>query len=180
MKTQEELKDRFSQLGFIWPEFHLIGERSKEDKPNSFDDLFYFIVGDKVVSYTGTTNPGSYWLQHPMNVDGTAIMKSDQQCIDAYALGRHKGVHKAWVQVKPIYFFRDNDLDLKSEEEGKLIYDCIGANVHHANAVAVSTLIEKWSAGCQVFNNPTEHKQLIYLSEKTGLKNFTYTLLKEF
>jgi hypothetical protein len=178
-KTLPELKERFENFCHKWPEFHFIGVRSKEDKPNAFDDIGYLIIGEKIIDYPITTNPGVFWLNQPMNVDGAAVMKADQQCIDCYSLGRHKGVHKAWIQTSPIYFFRDNDRDNKSEEIGKLIFEMIGANVHRASNDHRSLEINKWSAGCQVFADPVHHNQFIYFSEKSGLKKFTYTLLNE-
>jgi hypothetical protein len=177
--TYEQLQGRFKQLGFVWPDLHLIGVRSKEDEANSFDDHFYLINGTDMYVYPGTTNPGLYWLHNPMNIDGAAIMATNQQCVDAYVLGRHKGVHKAWIQAKPIYFFRDNDKDNKSEEQGKKIFQVIGANIHRASNSHTSLKIDKWSAGCQVFADPVHHNQFIHISEVSKRSFFTYTLLKE-
>jgi hypothetical protein len=44
----------------------------------------------------------------------------------------------------------------------------------------MSKLVDKWSAGCQVFANSKDFAIFVDLSKKSGLKFFTYTLLEEF
>lgn len=181
VKTPQQIQARFQELGFKWFPFHLVGIRSKEDKPDVFDDHFYLFKGEEMYQYTGTTNPGVYWLQNPMNIEGTAVMIADQQCIDAYIIGRHQGKYPCWKQAKAINFFRDNDKDNKSEVsgEGTQIHSVIGANIHRANEKLTSSKVDKWSAACQVFNNPIQFKQLMLFSENSKQKFFTYTLLSE-
>ena len=60
-----------------------------------------------------------------------------------------------------------------------LLRGIFGINIHRANPNAISTLVEKWSAGCQVLNNPQEFAQLISMCEASGNKFFTYTLFNE-
>jgi hypothetical protein len=60
-----------------------------------------------------------FWLQNRMNEKGAAILKPGQY-IDCWELGRLKGLHKAWVQCKPVTVYRDNDRDLKGEETAVL------------------------------------------------------------
>jgi hypothetical protein len=174
-----ELKKRFSDLGYQWPFFHLIGVRSKADKPNAFDDLLFLIDGANIFTYTGTTNPGKFWLQNFQRKEGTAVLKPGQY-IDTWVLGRHKGVYKAWTQAKNVTVFRDDDKDGKSEDLGKEQTGIFGINIHRANENAMSIQVDKWSAGCQVFNNPVQFKQFILLSELSKQEFFTYTLLEEF
>jgi len=182
--SEPVLKERFKSLGFIWPVFHLIGIRSKADKPNEFDDLFYLcdnLTGKKgsFLQLTGTTNPGTSWLSNVMNLKGCAVLIPGQY-VDCWSLGKHHGKYDAWVQVKPISVFRDNNKDFKSDESGIPDIGLFGINVHRASETAISKFIDKWSAGCQVMNNPKEYDVLIDLSKKSGLRFFTYTLLKEF
>ena len=43
-----------------------------------------------------------------------------------------------------------------------------------------SLLKDRWSAGCQVLNNPADFAKVLSTAESTKQKFFTYTLLKEF
>lgn len=178
--TQQELKDRFKAKGYIWPQFHLIGTRSKADKPNAFDDIFYLIVGAEMKIYTGTTNPGVYWQTNfDAKKEGVAVLKPGQY-IDKWLLGLHRGEYQAWTQALPVTVYRDADKDGKSEVTANEETGIFGINIHQANKKWTSTVIDKWSAGCQVLNNPLQYAEFISLSDETTQKFFTYTLLDEF
>jgi hypothetical protein len=177
--TVTDLKNKFEEKGYFWPHFHLIGIRSKNDLPNEFDDKFYLINGNSVHEYTGTTNPGKAYLLNPLTKDGTAVLKPGQY-IDSWTLGLHRGVYKAWTQVKVVTVYRDNDKDIKSENLGVEQKGLFGINVHRASENAISKWVDKWSAGCMVLNNPVQYKEFILLSSQSSLKYFTLTLLEEF
>jgi len=178
--TVEELKSRFRAFGFMWMDNHLISIRSKEDRANEFDDKFYHYIGDgKMNEYTGTTNPGTSWLLNFMNPKGTAVLASDHQYLDTWKLGLHKG-YEAMVQNKQVCVYRDNNKNLKSEEIGVPEWGWFGINIHRANPNAVSKIIDLWSAGCSVFNNPVQYKEFITNFKESGKKTLTYTVLREF
>jgi hypothetical protein len=174
-----ELENRFKELGYQWPLFHIIGVRSKANEKNKFDDRFYLIKGPIMYEFTGTTNPGTHWLKNLLNPKGTAVLKPGQY-VDAYQLGLHQGKYEALVQRKPVTVYRDGDKDDLAEEQGKEDTGLFGINIHRANPSAISNFIDKWSAGCQVLNNPEQFKILISSSKTSGRKEFTYTLLREF
>jgi hypothetical protein len=177
--TYTELEAEFARLGYAWPKFHLIGIRSKDNINNKFDDIIYVVNGPGTTPYSCTTNPGRHWLLNMMNPKGTAVLKPGQY-VDSWKLGKHKGQYEALVQAKPVTVYRDNDKDETAEEQGKEDTGLFGINIHRANPNAISSLIEKWSAGCQVLNNPKEFASLIQACKDSGLTNFTYTLLREF
>lgn len=176
--TIEELKAQFTELGYKWPTIHVVGIRSKANEPNKFDDLIGLVQGGEVKWYTGTTNPGTFWLNNPINSLGTAVLKAGQY-VDTYTIGLHKGKYTALVQSKKVTVFRDNDKDSIAEEQGKEDTGLFGINIHRANELTESTNIDKWSAGCQVLNSSKQFKELIQACLKSGKKSFTYTLLKE-
>ncbi|HUV84538.1 MAG TPA: hypothetical protein VMV86_02455 [Methanosarcinales archaeon] len=175
--TYQELEFEFSKHKYNWSCFHIIGIRSKSDKPDAFDDLIILIDGDKISYYTGTTNPGTHWLKNFLNPKGTAVLKPDQY-IDGWKIGLHKG-YEALVQNKPVTVYRDTDKDDKSEEQGKEDTGFFGINIHRTGAI-ISKIIGRWSAGCQVLNNPEEFKDFMRKIKFSGKKTFTFTLLKEF
>ena len=175
----EELKTKFTELGYKFPNFHIVGIRSQANIPNEFDDLIGVVSGNNVAWYTGTTNPGTRWLKNLMNPKGTALLKPGQWT-DSWKLGLHRGEYKALVQCKPITVFRDTDKDAIAEENAKTDTGLFGINIHRANPRWTSKFIDKWSAGCQVLNNPADFKRLIEACEASDLTRFTYTLLREF
>jgi len=177
--TIEELKTKFTELGYKFPNFHIVGIRSQANIPNEFDDLIGVVSGNNIAWYTGTTNPGTHWLKNLMNPKGTALLKPGQWT-DSWKLGLHRGEYKALVQCKPITVFRDTDKDAIAEENAKTDTGLFGINIHRANPKWTSKFIDKWSAGCQVLNNPADFKRLIEACEASDLTRFTYTLLREF
>lgn len=183
----EQLKTAFANKGYPlntgeW-ELNIIGIRNDNAKPNSFDDtmcvLFTDHYGDEVLScFSCTTDAGLFWLEHPMRVEGCAIMKEGHYP-DVYKVGRHRN-YKALEQIGKIRYVRDNNrdatLDFGAKDE---IYDNIKTNIHHAAIPENSTLVGKWSAGCQVINKGWF--EFLELCEKSVLitqrNKFSYTLL---
>jgi len=149
---------------------------------NKFNDwlvLFWKYKGQWSSFYRpATTDPGTYWLNNPMNVEGTAILKEDQYR-GAWKLGKHKG-YDALVQKKEVTVIRDGNkdgiLDLAGYEEAGFF----GINHHRANAKNESTQVDKWSAGCQVTSDPHLYDIFIQLckeSQEIWGEGLTYTLL---
>jgi hypothetical protein len=177
--TVEELKAQFQKHNYEWLPFHFVGIRSTANLPNQFDDLFGMVHGDKVEWFTCTTNPGTHWLKNLLNPKGAALLKANQYK-DTWSIGMHQGKYKAFCQVKPVEVFRDKNLDDKAEETATIDKGLFGINIHRANEKFTSKLIDKWSAGCQVLNNPADFAKILFAAESSKQKFFTYTLLKEF
>ena len=61
---------------------NIIGIRSKDHQPNSFDDRICIVYRDEqgwiTRTWECTTEPGKYWLENPSNVSGTAILVPGQ------------------------------------------------------------------------------------------------------
>lgn len=179
------LRDKGWQI-FIRPyELNIIGLRHIETTANRFDDEIHVIYRDNSGKtlhhiYKVTTDPGTFWLKNPSMPKGTAILKEGQHK-DAYKLGLHRGKYKALVQDKPVTVYRDYDrdavLDLNngSEETG-----LFGINIHRAGISGSTTLIDEYSAGCQVFQNANDFNEFIGLCEQHSKfygNKFTYTLI---
>jgi hypothetical protein len=142
------------------------------------------LVGkERIMAWTITTDPGTYWLNNPLSKLGTAILKPNQY-INSYSLGLHQGKkdHPALVQRGVVTVFRDNDKDNKSDERIKEESGLFGINIHRSNLNGRTMSIGKWSAGCQVFPVKSDHDKLLAIcnlyKEELGNK-FTYTLLDE-
>lgn len=189
--TGEAVKKLFENYGYKYDSFQLVGIRSTADEPDKFDDLigvFQFIEGKSSVTwFTGTTNPGVHWLKNFMNPKGTAVLMPGIH-ENAWVIGKHQGKYEALVQYAPVAVFRDKNKNNKSEtslfkgkEEGRSQVErgLFGINIHRANEKTISRIIDRWSAGCQVLNNPVEFAQLLKMCKGSGKKTFTYVLFEE-
>jgi hypothetical protein len=166
-------------------ELNIVGLRSKNTIANAFDDeIHVFYKTDKnkwnYHLFTATTDPGTFWLENPDNPQGTLILKAGQY-INAYAIGKHAGKYTALVQVKPVNIIRDYDrdavLNFKSDKTSKGIF---GVNIHHARSVGSTFTIDRYSAGCQVFQNADDFAAFMKLAQKHRSlygNAFTYTLI---
>ena len=174
-----ELKAEFAKHNYQFPKFHLVGIRSNANKPNEFDDLIGVIDGEYVAWYSCTTNPGQYWLLNLLNPKGAALLKPGQY-VDTWQVGFHQGKYEALTQCRPVTVYRDNNKNNIAEVTTTLDTGMFGINIHRANPKLVSKLIDKWSAGCQVLNDPIQFDYLLTKCKQSGLNRFTYTLLNEF
>ena len=156
------------------------------DGVNTFNDLL--VMFWKYRGYwssfwrPGTTDPGTFWLENPMNPHGTAVLKEGQYR-GAWKLGLHQGKYDALVQRKEVTVIRDGnrdgvlDLDAGYEDTG-----FFGINHHRANAKNESIQVDKWSAGCQVTADPNLYDIFIQMckeSEEIWGEGLTYTLLNK-
>jgi hypothetical protein len=166
-------------------ELNIVGLRSKSVKANKFDDEIhvFYKTGKRKWEYhlfKATTDPGTYWLKNPSYPQGTAIMKEGQYK-DTYAIDLHQRKYFALVQKRPVTVMRDYDrnavLDFNNGNVQKGIF---GINIHHARAKGKTYAIDKYSAGCQVFQSAEDFALFLKLCEKHRMlygNKFTYTLI---
>ena len=175
----EEIKSKFKELNYKWLDFHLVGIRSNANERNKFDDLIGIVNKNSIRWFTCTTNPGTHWLKNLLNPKGAALLKPNQY-IDTWKIGLHQGKYEALVQSKLVDVYRDKNLNDIAEESTSIDRGLFGVNIHRASDKIISQIIDKWSAGCQVLNNPADFKLLLDDCKASKLPFFTYTLLKEF
>lgn len=166
---------------------NIVGVRSANKKVNAFDDwitvMWKYKGNWNFHVYEATTDPGLYWLQHPENPSGTAILKEGQYP-HSHQLGFHKGAYKALVQVGNLTVIRDFNRDANMDIQSGCIEtkSDFGINIHRACANGVSIQVDNWSAGCQVFADSFQFGQFIDLcTEAANIwgDKFTYTLINE-
>lgn len=171
---------------------NLFGVRKETNVPNKFDDFVGAIWKDKSgewrsCCYEATTDPGKYWLEHPMNVNGTAIVVPGFYT-KVYRVATHTG-YPAYKQVRPMTYVRDNNKNgiidwLYRIAGSKTFTEVAATNLHRANQKAVSNVVDKWSAGCQVVASPTEYETLLELGRNFNLitkvdNDYNYALFEE-
>lgn len=167
---------------------NIIGVRaSGRQLTNSFDDVLVIVFKTPGGSwsrqiYQITTDPGRYYMLNPSNRKGTAILVPGQYR-STYKIDLHRGKYKALCQRnKPVKVWRDNNKnEVYDWNPATLDEGMFGINIHKAGKL--STRVDTWSAGCQVFANETDFKSFMSYCNKQiaqGLGNsFTYTLLNE-
>ncbi len=168
-------------------ELNLIGVRKANSQADCFDDVvhvWYTTAAGAVLHHVfrATTHPGRYWLQHPQNASGTAILEPGQY-VDAYCLGLHRGRYEALVQAKPVVVRRDNNRNEVADYTGcPTETGLFGINIHRAAARGVTGLVGRYSAGCQVIADANDYARLMALCRQQRAlygNRFTYTLLQE-
>ena len=193
--TIENIKKIFKEKGYVFfptdkmYNLNLIGVRSFNPKANSFDDTLIVIFSDETGQvynwqYDITTDPGAYWLKHPLNKNGTAILVPSQYR-DVWKIRLHQGKYEALCQKSnvPVKVYRDRNRDDILDFDTTSIDDGIfGINLHHSNYYTESYQVDKWSAGCQVFKRVKDFNEVMKLAKKARKlygNSFTYTLLEE-
>lgn len=185
LKLVETLKEK-GYLVFTDPmRPNIVGIRSSSDIPDKFDDLIvlFYTTRERQVAchiFPATTDPGLYYLENPMNVEGTAILAPGQY-VNAFKLGMHKGQYKCLVQRLPVKiirdFNRDNKLDFDSE---KVVEEMAGIELHYAGKN--SKKVGKWSGGCQVTQDEHGCESIVNVCEQSAQlygNAVTYTLITE-
>lgn len=169
-------------------DINLFGVRTASQIPGAFDDwlgVFWMNPRGRHWEYhvwPATTDPGLYYLRDPLNVRGTAILQEGQHR-SSHRLGRHRGQYDALVQNTELPVYRDsNRNDVLDMNPGEIDVGHHGINIHRANPLRRSIVVDRWSAGCQVLADPGHFAQLMEIcrlaSEEWG-PTFSYTLLTE-
>lgn len=165
---------------------NIIGVRSNNIMANTFDDWLYLIYRDnnlnmQVCEFNITTDPGTYYLKNPLNINGTAILVPGQYR-GSHQLGLHRGKYEALKQKMPLRIWRDRNQDNILDKSGKIYEGIYGINIHRSNASGASNVVERWSAGCQVFQDVRDFNFFMSICKKAAQiynNSFTYTLLEE-
>lgn len=165
-------------------QLNIVGVRNEQSQPNKFDDQLYVFYKDEtykwvIKEFPITTDTGTYWLLNPMSSQGSAMLKEGQY-IDAYKQGLHRGDYTALVQQKPVTTYRDYDRNAVFDFGQKETTGIYGINIHKAGADSQD--VNKWSAGCQVFQKSEDFQEFMQLTDRHKANygnNYTYTLLDE-
>jgi hypothetical protein len=197
--TTETIERTFDALGYPLDKkgkINTFGIRSLDMTAGYFNDILglYWVErnGKPYIHLSsGTVDPGSYYLGNPMHKDGTMVL-AFQYCEDAYMLGYHRGQYEALVQRKSMEYYRitkeEYEEDNIGREEGKWIinlkdkpkyFSITGCNQHRASSFRELHEIGRYSAGCQVRNNPTQYQDFLRICKSSKQKFFSYALFSE-
>ena len=190
--TLDQLKQALVNKGYQYLDdgslYHLniIGIRSADPTPNTFDDLLVVLynddTGQRYRYMACTTKPGLYYLENPDNPAGVAILVPGQY-LNLFVKGLHKGVYPCLVQSGTLQVYRDNNMDgtfdYVNQQDAP---PACGIEIHHANNNFASTEVDNWSAGCQVVADPNSFATLMGLVDQSiPIRGnvFSYTLIGE-
>ena len=164
-------------------DLNIVGVRTSDPAPNTFNDwitVFYVLQGRWVFfAFPATTDPGLFYLENPLNIEGTAILVPGQYK-GAFKIGIHKG-YPALKQAAPLKVYRDSNRDAVLDWHGEYGEGIYGIDLHRASRDHASLRVDKWSAGCQVIQDPIHFSFLMQLCYKSAVfwgEYFTYTLLE--
>ncbi len=165
---------------------NIVGIRSAVRDANVFDDTLFtwWKQGDNEIvhQYTITTHPGYYYLKNPISGNGGAAILVPGQYKNCWELGMHRQKQFALCQTgAPVKVYRDNNKDTRLDYDAKTIKEGFyGINGHHAG-LNDANIVDKYSAGCQVWRYHQPHTDLMHtyerLSKENNFKLFSYTLL---
>lgn len=163
---------------------NLIGIRKPMNNDNLFNDTLYMIIWknnqQSILSfhYPITTDPGRWYLRHPINKDGCAIVKEGFYP-NVWKVGKHNGKYTALIQTGgKIKVYRDVNKDtILDLDENTIQEGFFGINLHHAGIDSIT--IDNWSAGCQVFKKKEDFNEVMHHVAVSYSKSFNYTLINE-
>lgn len=141
--------------------------KANANKPNQFNDIRVLIqvsaagVPELTGCWEGTTEPGRYWTEHPMNSKGAARIAFGQY--KAWVVGKHHpgkaGEHEALVQVEDVIVFRDKNQDYK--RDGDLTDKGLFWINQHWGYDEPANEIRRSSAGCLVGRSKDGHREFM-------------------
>ena len=166
----------------------LFGVRARSRVAGRFDDLLGVartVGGDwEIETYRGTTDPGGYWLRSPSKIAGTAILAAGHYR-DVWTIDLHAGKYPALCQRRgPVSVYRDPSRDeILTLDPATIETGFFGINLHRSSSTGESTVVDRWSAGCQVFARGRDFDRVMLLAreqvERTGIETFSYSLIDE-
>lgn len=192
MFTRQQIEAAVKSKGYSWfdsqkdYDLNIVGIRNVQTGnkvTNRFDDMLtvsYKINGVwQFHTFTITTDPGiTHTTQRLLSPKGVARLVPGQYR-RSHQIGLHQGKYEALVQRGSMKVFRDANKNLTFEENATED-GLFGINIHRSSPTGVSTLIDGWSAGCQVFANIGDFRRFMQLCNKAREvfgNTFTYTLL---
>jgi hypothetical protein len=191
--TREQIEKAVKTKGYAWFEgakdydVNIVGIRNSATNnqvTNKFDDwitLSYKINGVwQFHIWPITTDPGiKYTRQTLLNPLGVARLVPNQYR-GVYQIGLHQGKYSALVQRGNVKVWRDANKD-GIYDENKIDEGLFGINIHRSSPTGVSSQVDGWSAGCQVFasiNNYTQFMRIMERAREAFGNKFSYTLIE--
>jgi len=193
MYTRQQIEAAVKNKKYAWfdsnkdYDVNIVGVRNSSTGnavTNRFDDVLtvsYKVNGAwQYHVWNCTTDPGiTHTTQRLLTPKGVARLVPGQYR-GAYQIGLHQGKYEALVQRGPVKVFRDANKDMKFDTQ-VIDEGLFGINIHRSSPTGVSTLVDGWSAGCQVFASIGDFRRFMQLMKKAEAifgNKFSYTLIE--
>lgn len=189
--TLEQIKKIYEVKGYklfddgVPYNLNIGGIRTNDMRPNTFNDYEFCFYKDETGEeqfhvWEATTDPGLYYLMHPLYKKGTAILAPGQY-IGCWQVGLHKGKYRALIQIGgEVKVYRDANRDEKyNYDEATAEWGYFGINDHRASKYGIVNYVNRFSAGCQVIRDPNNFDELMTITSKSlnyFSNSFSYTL----
>ena len=190
-KTLAAVMKAMQNLGYVIYDdgtWNIVSIRNRIKDTNTFNDEMHVFrkstLGWDHYVYPMTTDPGTSYLVNPMNeTSGTGAIVEGQY-VGAYVVGTHNGSKSSYTALVqrggPIRAYRDRDRDKTFEYDPNSIQEgYFGMNIHRAAPDGEETVVNTFSAGCQVFARTDDFNEFLEMMQDSGQESFTYTLLHE-
>jgi len=146
-----------------------LGHPGKNDL-GIYDDLIVRCIGDETVGYRASTDPGWYWIKHPMNPAGCAILT---EATHLFTTGLHDGKYPALVQAEDFVVWR-------LDTDGNKVSQGTSSTIHlHSGGPGMD--VDVFSAGCQVIHSPEGYfgkTWLNFFDPRAGQGTVAYKLIR--
>lgn len=189
--TREQIEKAVKSKGYAYftgskdYDVNIVGVRNSATGTkvtNLFDDkltISYRVDGKwQYHEWDATTEPGKKGVLQFHNSKGVARLVPGQYR-GVYKLSMHQGKYEALCQrLGDVTVWRDGNKDMNFDEV-KQDTGMFGINIHKAGTV--SSFVENWSEGCQVFKRVKDFNQFMDICRKAATiygNHFTYTLIE--
>ena len=188
------LEKYYKQNNFEIQELNLIGIRDTSDiRQDVINDWIGFWTKNEFFLTRGTTDPSVFWTKDASrNPNGTFHLACGFHekiwIVGIHAEGR-PGAHEALVNriqhCRPTRGWRDENYNFTKDPSEVEISGYFGINLHRMHATQIVTKIGRYSAGCQVIQDPKKFAELLGHVKSTwmyqGNNNiaFNYMLLNK-
>lgn len=170
----------------ILDEILLIGIRdSSKLKKDVINDYLGYITRNELFLAPGTTDPGVYYYENPMNDKGTFHLKTKFHK-NIWCFGKHRGYEALvndWRYCLPTEGWRDANFNFEFDEDDITVKGHYGINFHRMHPINIVNKIGRYSAGCQVVQDPKHFEKILNRCKQTnkykspGKSIYSYLLL---
>lgn len=161
----EWLINYFQEHRYSIDEFTFIGIRdSKDQEKDVINDYLGYLMLGEIFLTKGTTEPGVYWVKDKAerNKQGTFhLLEGFHNKI--WCFGTHKGYEaltNTYPYCKPTKGWRDANYNFTKDNKDIVVCDYFGINFHRMHPIQIVDKIGKYSAGCQVVQNPKDFEYI--------------------
>jgi len=189
--TREQIAAAVKTKGYLYfagakdYDVNIVGVRNSDTGKtvtNLFDDkltISYRVDGKWFYhEWDATTEPGKKGVTQYHNANGVARLVPNQYR-GVYAVSMHQGKYQAVCQrLGDVTVWRDKNKNMTFDEV-ETDTGMFGINIHKAGTV--SSFVENWSEGCQVFKRVKDFNEFMVIANRAKEihgNHFTYTLLE--